>query len=146
MARKNIIKIDISQVINFRKNIQNCSSLVQGRLASAMERWASETKNDYDVRTGYGSGLKGNKSFYIVEASKKTDGLYVAVGHESFIARFLEVGTKAHTIRHIHGTKIVVANVKGIKGSKALGKAFNARRKKIADLIQKEINDILKGG
>ena len=74
------------------------------------------------------------------------NSLYVAVGHNSYIARFLEVGTKVHLIPHRKGSKYYVVNVKGIRGTKALGKVWNKRKREITLRISKEINDLLKGG
>lgn len=70
-----------------------------------MNEWVRNTKKEYDSATGYGNGFKSMprysylKSFSLVEKAKKGNGLYVAVGHECFVARFLEVGTDTHIIK-----------------------------------------------
>lgn len=145
MASGKGVTINLNNVKDFVYAFQNKSDQVKERLRSSMEIWAESTKNEYDSLTGYGSGFSKLhlESFAAVENSKKINGLHVAVGHRAFIAKFLEVGTKAHAIPH----KNYVVNVSGIKGSKALYKAWNKNRKNILTVIEKEVADIIcKGG
>ena len=143
---KKYLKINLSKINNLHFAMQQFPDVARGRLQAVMEQWARDTQKDYDDLAGYGSGLHGKQSFYEVRSEKSGNSLYVAVGHQSYIARFLEVGTKAHLIPHKKGNASYVVRVKGIKGTKALGKVWNKRKREITLRISKEINEILKGG
>ena len=145
MAKK-IVRINLSEIENFHFAMQQASELTKERLQIVMEQWARSAQKEYDSLSGYGSSLKGKSSFYEIKSVNSGNGLYVAVGHKSYIARFLEVGTKAHSIPHKKGTKFYVVKVKDIKGTKALGRVWNKRRKEIKVALRNEVKNILKGG
>lgn len=139
-------QIDLSKIDGFVYALYRTPDKLRERLQSAMEAWAAATWSDYDTATGYGSGFSragGRQSFYKVETQEKGSGLHVAVGHASYIARFLEVGTKAHDIAHRQGKGWAVAHVSGIKGSKALSKVFNKRRQEISGIVEREVSTVL---
>ena len=140
-----IMKINLNKINNFAYALQNSRGTVNQRLEAVMDKWAAETMGEYNSLTPYNK-LQNKTSYYTVESSRDGNGLYVAVGHASFIAKFLEVGTKPHRIVHKKNGKPVLAEVKGIKGNKALGKAWNKKHKEISDRIAEEINNILLGG
>ena len=149
MARKrNKANINLNKVHDFVYAFQRAPEKVRDGLREAMDKWAATTQGDYDSATGYGSGFANTKgsSFKKVEDTKKGKGLYVSVGHEAYIARFLEVGTKAHDIPHKRNGKAWVVRVSGIKGSKALAKVWNSHSKEIPAAIEKVIQDVIKGG
>lgn len=149
MARKRSkANINLNKMQGFIYAFQRAPDKVREGLRGAMDKWAASTQGDYDSATGYGGGFANAKgsSFKKVEDTKKGKGLYVAVGHEAYIARFLEVGTKAHDVPHKRGGKAWVIRVSGIKGSKALSKVWDRRSKEIPEAIEKVISDAIKGG
>lgn len=139
------VKLDLNNIKDFAYALQKSKGTVEQRLRAVMDKWAAETQGKYDSLTPYNK-IQNKTSFYTVEAARSGNGLYVSVGHASFIAKFLEVGTRSHKIIHRQNDKPVVAEVSGIKGNKALGKAWNQKHKEIADRIADEINKILAGG
>ena len=143
---KKFLKINLSKIKRLHFAMQQFPDIARGRLQSVMEQWARETQSDYDALSGYGNGLRGKHSFHEVRNEKSGNTLRVSVGHNSYIARFLEVGTKAHLIPHKKGSKSYVVRVKGIKGTKALGTVWNKRKKEITLRISEVVNDLLKGG
>lgn len=149
MARKRSkAYINLNKMQNFVYAFQRAPYKVREGLRSAMDKWAASAQGEYDSATGYGSGFANVKgsSFAKVEDTKKGKGLYVTVGHEAYIARFLEVGTKAHDVPHKRGSKAWVIRVSGIKGSKALSKVWDKRRKEIPEAIEKVIKNAIEGG
>lgn len=144
MSRKKF-KIDLNKIENFAYALQTASLEIKPRLEAALKKWASETKADYDSKSGH-ARLLGKDSFYQVEEAYSVNGLHVSVGHESFVAKFLEVGTKPHEIvrKSRNGKSYVSAKVSGIKGNRPLSKVFNRRRKEIPNIIHEEIEKILK--
>ncbi len=144
MAKKKT-QIDLTKIDGFVYALQKAPDKLRERLQSAMEAWAAATKSDYDTATGYGSGFSragGKQSFSKVEKQSK-ESLRVSVGHASYIARFLEVGTKAHDIAHKQGKGWAVAHVMGIRGSKALSKAWNKRQQEITAIVEREVNAVI---
>ena len=139
------LKINLNKIDNFAYALQMSQGTIRQRLRAVMDKWAAETMGEYNKLTPYNK-LQNKTSYYTVEPSNEGNGLYVAVGHASFIAKFLEVGTRPHQIIHKKNGKPILSEVKGIKGNKALGKAWNKKHKEIADRIAQEINNILLGG
>lgn len=145
--RKNL-NIDLSSLDNYLFALQENKSKLKEKLLNHSLSWAEGTKKDYIGRITYASGFsKLRKNAYMAVEEANSGGLYIAVGHAAFIAKFLEVGTHPHEI--VHKTKggngYAVAKVNGIKGNKALGKAFAKRRKEFAKGLQEEINKVLRG-
>lgn len=147
MARKRCM-FHLDQHKGFIYVMQRAPQKLQDDLKSAMDKWATVVQGDYDNATGYGGGFAKitGKSFAIAESLKKGKGVYVAVGHGAFIARFLETGTKAHCIPHKRNDRYWLAYVKGIKGTKALSKAWKKHEKQIPDVIDRVIKNIISGG
>lgn len=151
MAKKTF-RLDMTQLEDFVKALSESPDKVRTRLYEISQKWGEKTRQSYAGRISYASGFNkrghsGKKTFFSVEASSDNNKLTISVGHESFIARFLEVGTKAHEIPHKSrgGKKIVVSNVKGIKGSKALSKAYKEEYDSLGKTIESEINKLLLG-
>lgn len=140
MAKRKM-KIDLNQIDNFAYALQTMKAEVAQRVREVAEKWAAGTKSRYDSVSGHAT-IKGKKSFYRVEEKRKA--LYVAVGHESYIARFLEVGTKSHEILHRQGNGISLARVRGIKGNKALAKAIKGNEPLLNEMIGEAVELILK--
>lgn len=126
--------------------MQRAPQRLQDDLKAAMDKWAASVQGDYDNATGYGEGFTKitGKSFAIAESLKKGKGVYVAVGHGAFIARFLETGTKEHDI--VQEKRKRVIRVSGIKGTKALSKAWKKHESRIPDVIDSVIKNIISGG
>lgn len=142
MAKRKM-KIDLNQIDNFAYALQTMKAEVTQRVREVAEKWAAGTKSRYDSISGHVE-IQGRRSFWSVNKSVyQEQGLYVSVGHANYIARFLEVGTKAHEIVHRQGKGYVRAIVRGIKGNKALSKAFTARRETLALEIEAAINKML---
>ena len=147
MARKKYTKIDLNNLKGFAYAFQFASDSINSELLNQMNDWAQATKKEYDAITGYGNGFKRKpqyaylKSFSLVEKATKGNGLYVAVGHECFIARFLEVGTDTHTIKQKQ--RGIEFSVKGIHGSKALSKIWNANQKNIPEQIENMVKNAI---
>lgn len=140
MARKKYAKIDLSKIKGLSYAMQLASRNIKSEIEEQLIDWAQDTKNKYDTTTGYGSGFKrhakyrGLKSFYIVEQSNKYNGFYVAVGHECFIAKFLEVGTKSHVIRQ--NKRGIEFTVSGIVGRRPLSNIWNKNQNNIMERIE----------
>ncbi|MCQ2363184.1 MAG: hypothetical protein MJ041_02515 [Acidaminococcaceae bacterium] len=142
MAKRKM-KIDLNQIDNFAYALQTMKAEVLQRVRMVAEKWAEGTKSKYDSISGHVE-IQGRRSFWSVNKSTyQEQGLYVSVGHANYIARFLEVGTKAHEIVHRQGRGYAVAKVRGIKGNKALSKAFAGRREALALEIEAAINKML---
>ncbi len=142
MAKRKM-KIDLNQIDGFVYALQTMKEEVTQRVRAVAEKWAADTQSKYDSISGH-VDIRGKRSFWSVKKSTYQErGLYVSVGHANYIARFLEVGTKAHTIVHKQGRGYVAATVRGIKGNKALSKAFTGRRELLAAEIEAAINKML---
>lgn len=149
MARKKSAQMSLNKIDGFAYALRRAPDKLKERLQSAMDAWAAAAQGDYDSATGYGGGFSrmSGKSYHLVEPRKKGAGIYAAVGHASYIARFLEAGTRAHAIAHRQGRGYAVAQVRGIKGSKALSKVWNGRLREIPAIIEGAVKEIiLKGG
>lgn len=159
MARRNSRKngkiwLDLNQIDNFAYALRKNKETVAQKLREVCDRWGTMTKSDYENRISYAGGFgsrgqRGKRAFYSVEIARSVEnGIHVSVGHESFIAKFLEVGTQPHEIIHKdrNGKNPVVATVSGIKGSKALSKAYTEKRKILSQMIESEINKLIIGG
>lgn len=148
MARGKRANIDLNKIKRFTYTLQLAPEKLRNELTITMQKWAADTKAAYDSKTGYPNGfqhIKG-KSFYTVQEATSFNGIYVSVGHEAYIARFLEVGTKAHAIPHRKSKPPYVVHVSGIKGSKALSDAWNSRKKNAIESIEKAVTSVIKGG
>lgn len=148
MARGKRSSINLNRFQNFAYALQRAPEKMRNDLREAMDRWAAATQGDYDSAVSYGTGfarVKG-RSFHKVEDAEKNKGMYVSVGHEAYIARFLEVGTKAHDIPHQRNGRYWIAHVSGIKGSKALSNVWDKRRKEIPKTIKDVIKKAIEGG
>ena len=151
MAKKTF-RLDMTQLADFVKALNESPDKVRTRLYEISQKWGEKTRMAYASKIPYALGFNkrghnNRKTFFSVEASNDNDKLTISVGHESFIARFLEVGTKAHEIPHRSrgSKKIVVSNVSGIKGSKALSNAYKEQYDSLGKTIETEINKILLG-
>lgn len=136
------IKIDLNEIEGIAFALGSAKDKVTETVKRVASEWGKDTQINYDNRSGH-AVINGQKSFSEV-TELRSNGLRVSVGHESFIARFLEVGTKNHPIPHRQGKGWAVANVKGIKGNKALSKAVSANKGKIIEVVEHAINDVLK--
>lgn len=149
MARKKNVSIKMENISGVAYSLKMFPEKAISELTNVMGEWGQHTKSEYDALTGYGSGFSHSKygneqSFSIIKRETRRAGLMVAVGHECFIARFLEVGTKAHTISHKKDGKIIrTVNVRGIKGSKALAKAINRNIKEVPRRVEKAIKNLM---
>ena len=148
MARGKYATINLNKINGFIYALQVAPEKVKSNIKLAVDEWARDTKSAYDSAISYTSGFSKapGRSFAVVERAKKFDGLYVSVGHEAYIARFLEVGTKAHDIPHKNGQTPFVVHVSGIKGSKALSKAWNRNRSELKTAINKAVTYTINGG
>jgi hypothetical protein len=143
MARKSI-KIDLSEVENFIYYMQNVPTKVMEIATKASEKWAANTETEYANRIPYANGFKRSKdprgrnasTFHSVYPTSSTS-FRVAVGHEWYIAKFLEVGTKPHNIRRGEGS----IRHPGFSGSKALQKVMNTNKKDLSSAIEKELDN-----
>lgn len=150
-ATNGIFKMDLAAMNEFLYVLQQAPDKVRSGLAEVADKWGEMTRDSYRSKIQYAMGFKskpkhaGKTPFYEVEW-KNDNGLKINVGHQSFIAKFLEVGTKDHSIPHYTRNKNVrtVAFVRGITGSKALAKAFRERNDALGKLVADKINDILK--
>lgn len=149
MARKKNVSVKMENINGVAYSLKTFREKTISELANVMTEWGQHTKNEYDALTGYGNGFVHSKygneqSFSIVEKGYGKAGLTVAVGHECFIARFLEVGTKAHAISHKKGGKVIrTVNVRGIKGSKALSKVISRNIKQVPERVEKAIKNLM---
>lgn len=147
MARGKYATINLSRINNFIYALQVAPDKVRNNIKAAVDMWAKNTKAAYDSSISYAGGFSKipGKSFEKVETAKKFHGLYVSVGHEAYIARFLEVGTKAHDIPHKKNKIPFTIHVSGIKGNKALSKAWNRNTSELKDAINKAVIESIKG-
>jgi hypothetical protein len=144
MARKTI-SIDLTEVNNFVYHMQNAPSTVMSLAMEASNEWAVEAEAEYANRIPYANGFKRSKdpkgrsssTFHSVYRNSNTN-FSVGVGHEWYIAKFLEVGTKPHNIRR--GENGVIRHP-GMPGTKALQKAVNANKKNLPTKIEKKLDD-----
>lgn len=154
MAKKKsgVFRLDMIQLEGFVKALNESPDKIRTRLYEISQKWGEKTRRAYSRRISYAMGFNkpshsNKRTFFSVEAENNNGKLTISVGHESFIARFLEVGTKAHVISHKSrdGKKIVESNVKGIKGSKALANAYREEYDSLGKRIETEVNKILLG-
>jgi hypothetical protein len=144
MARKTI-SIDLTEVNNFVYHMQNAPTKVMEIATKASEKWAANTETEYANRIPYANGFKRSKdprgrnasTFHSVYPTSSTS-FTVAVGHEWYIAKFLEVGTKPHNIRR--GENGVIRHP-GFSGTKALQKVMNTNKKDLSSVIEKELDN-----
>lgn len=93
---------------NWYNTLQDLSRIKDGQLLQELDRdvlrpWASSTHAKYDSLTGYGHMLidRNGKSYDLSSGyytMVRDSHLKIVVGHEQFIARFLEVGTRQHPV------------------------------------------------
>ena len=149
MARKRRkAGIDLNKINNFTYAFLRAPEKIQNGLREAMDRWSASVQGEYDSATSYGKGFQKAKgaSFHKVENAEKSKGLHVSVGHEAYIARFLEVGTKAHDIPHKRGSRYWTVHVSGIRGSRALSGIWDKRKKEIPQAIEEVVKKAIEGG
>jgi len=135
------IKIDLNEIEGIAFALGSAKDKVTETVKRVASEWGKDTQINYDNRSGH-AVINGQKSFSEV-TELRSNGLRVSVGHESFIARFLEVGTKNHPIPHRQGKGWAVANVKGIKGNKALSKAVSVNKKLLVEQLQKAVEETI---
>lgn len=146
------IVMDMSDYDGLIHRLQTARDEVVHKLAQWSNDWGKMYKTEYSQKISYATGFKrshkygSSTPFYEVEFSTDAKGLVsIHVGHMSFIAKFLEVGTQAHMIAPKIRGKQQVRMVSGIKGSKALSNAYKENKRRMADELERNLNDLLKG-
>lgn len=152
MGRKSKINLNLEEIYEFHKKFRESPTKVRDAIREVAEKWGNETEQTYRDKITYAMGFKSKpdhrnkKTYYDVEIVT-SDRLDIRVGHNSFLAKFLEVGTKDHEIKHAKRGQTyprdVTAHVRGIKGSKALAKAFKEKHNLLVSEIQKSLSEIL---
>lgn len=125
--RKNGFSVDLSQIENYTSKLLRLGSEAKNIATDIATDWGNKTEMIYRSKISYGNGFKRTryKSYTAFNATQATkEGFRTEIGHEHFVAKFLEVGTKAHTITTRRGGKTQEIRVKGIKGSGALKNAI----------------------
>lgn len=126
-------------------DLEGLSGDFKSIVASASRKWAKSTEKEYSQKIPYANGFSqfpGEKTFSKV--TTKPDHIQVSVGHECFLARFLEVGTTSHNVtRTTKNGKRVTNHVSGIRGTHALDKAFDSKMPDLLVEIDKKIQQEL---
>lgn len=150
-TRKSKFNLNLEEIYEFHKKFKESPSKVRDAIKQALQKSGQVVEDDYRTKISYALGFKSKeahankKTYYEVEVTNG-DTFNLRVGHASFIAKFLEVGTRDHYIRHLTRGKnpsIAEAHVRGIRGSKALAKAFKQKYDGVVSEIQKSISEIL---
>lgn len=142
--RKNGFSVDLSQIENYTSKLLRLGSEAKNIATDVATDWGAKTEMVYRSKITYGNGFhrtkyKGLTAFNATQATK--EGFKTEVGHEHFVARFLEVGTKAHTINTKRGGKTQEIRVKGIKGSGALKKSIEEQLPTLVNDIGEALKD-----
>lgn len=139
----NTIKFDITEVNDLLEKWKNAPTEIKNRAGTICRTWASKTKRDYRSSINYGDGLRrapasANGKAYS-KVTIKDNSLRVEVGHESFIAKFVEVGTRPHRIQ----TNRATIQHPGISGTHALQIAWNKNFASLTSQLQNILNTTL---
>ena len=68
-------------------------------ISSASKKWAKSTEKEYGQKIPYANGFSRFPSEKVFsKVTTKPDHIQVSVGHECFLARFLEVGTTSQDL------------------------------------------------
>lgn len=142
--------VDLSDIDGLIYRLQNAKEETMHELLKMSKEWGADVEGVYKSGISYANGFKSHPShrnkgtFFDVEFSKDSENnIRIVVGHASFIARFLEVGTTAHVVTPtIRGTKRAI-EVSGITGSKALSKAFTSERQELGRMLETTVNRLL---
>lgn len=142
--RKNGFSVDLSQIENYTSKLLRLGSEAKNIATDVATDWGAKTEMVYRSKISYGNGFKrtrykGLTAFNATQPTK--EGFRTEVGHEHFVARFLEVGTKAHTITTKRGGKTQEIRVKGIKGSQALKKSIEEQLPTLVNDIGEALKD-----
>ena len=145
--KKNGISVDLSGLEEQINSLMFLSNNAQEIVTEAGKSWAESTENLYCSKISYGNGFRrANPRYRGLTAFSNAQpdgnkGVKMEVGHENFIAKFLEVGTSSHKIP---GRGEKPYTVGGIQGSGALKKAVEQNLPTLIDGIEDQINKKLK--
>lgn len=143
---KRKMSLDLSEIEGLIYVMQRAPEKIHHSVRNIANEWAEKTKSEYDVTTGYSLGFKKCKgpSFSRIDFSDDGKDMRIAVGHKAFIARFLEVGTKAHQIPKRSGQGYF--EHPSVKGTKALSKVIKNRKNDLIRKLENTISEAFKRG
>ena len=142
--RKNGFSVDLSSIENYTSKLLRLGAEAKNIATDVATDWGNKTEMVYRSKISYGNGFKRTryKSYTAYNSTQATkEGFKTEVGHEHFVARFLEVGTRAHTITTHRGNKTQEIGVKGIKGSQALKKSIEEQLPTLVNDIGEALKD-----
>ena len=113
MAHSKTVKIDLSEINELIYKLQSSSDTVMNIIRESAAKWSETTEGDYASKIPYKNGFRRaknsrdrNSSTFHHVSSKGGNNVTISIGHESYIARFLEVGVKSHDIQQ--GNRILI--------------------------------------
>lgn len=142
--RKSGFSVDLSSIENYTSKLLRLGAEAKNIATDVATDWGNKTEMVYRSKISYGNGFrrskyKGLTAYNSTQATK--EGFRTEIGHEHFVARFLEVGTKAHTITTHRGGKVQEIRVKGIKGSGALKKSIEEQIPELVNNISEALKN-----
>lgn len=141
--RKNGFSVDLTSIENYTSKLLRLGVEAKNIATDVATDWGNKTEMVYRSKINYGNGFRRSKYKGLTaynQTNETKEGFKVEIGHEHFVAKFLEVGTRAHTITTHRGGKVQEIRVKGIKGSGALKKSIEEQ---IPELVS-NISEALK--
>lgn len=142
--RKNGFSIDLSQIDGYIGDLLRLGHDAKEIATDVATDWGNRTEQVYRSKISYGNGFRRSKYKGLAaynQTNETKTGFEVEIGHEHFVAKFLEVGTKAHTITTRRGGKTQEIRVKGIKGSQALKKSIEEQLPTLVNDIGEALKD-----
>lgn len=146
---KSTIKIDLTDIEGYYDAYRFSAAKAKTTALAVARQWALQTEGMYKSSVPYGNGFHSVKRMRKYKAGDEgydghaysdtretSTGFHVEVGHQCFIARFLEAGTKAH---ETYPGK----TVRGIKGSKALDKVMKSRKPILEQNLSKAFTELI---
>lgn len=149
-AKSGKMMVDLSDFDALMVRLQTAKYETVHHLEMWANMWGKMYKDSYMSKIEYATGFKRSKKynastpFYEVEFANNNGIVSIHIGHMSFLAKFLEVGTQAHEIAPRIRGKTQIRNISGIKGSKALSNTYKERKAEMMKDLEREINELLK--
>lgn len=146
MAHSKTVKIDLSEIDELIYKLQSSSSSVMNIVRESAAKWSETTEGHYASKIPYKNGFRRaknsrdrNSSTFHHVSTRGSNNIMISIGHESYIARFLEVGVKPHDIQQ--GKRVL--KHPGFTGTKTLRKTIDRHRSELITQIEDRLKTLL---